>query len=91
MGRLIPAGTGMKYYRNVKVDPDATENQVPRDEFDDIVDSIRGGLPMPLDLPGAEPDEEVEDVDIETDEIEEEEDFDLDEAMKLDADEDDEI
>ncbi|MBX7061147.1 MAG: DNA-directed RNA polymerase subunit beta' [Pyrinomonadaceae bacterium] len=91
MGRLIPAGTGMKYYRNVKVDPDATENQVPRDEFDDIVDNIRGGLPIPLDLPGADLDEEIDDVDIETDELEEEEDFDLDEAMKLDIDEDDEV
>src|SRR5881275_1907725 len=27
MGRLIPAGTGMKYYRNVRVAPDATENR----------------------------------------------------------------
>ncbi|MEZ5422900.1 MAG: DNA-directed RNA polymerase subunit beta' [Pyrinomonadaceae bacterium] len=90
MGRLIPAGTGMKYYRNVKVSPDATENQVPRDEFDDIVDNIRGGLPMPLDLPGADSDEEIEDVDVEMDEIEDEE-FDLDEAMKLDIDDEDEI
>src|SRR5690606_16588261 len=90
MGRLIPAGTGMKYYRNVKVSPDATENQVPRDEFDDIVDNIRGGLPMPLDLPGADTDEEIEDVDVEMDEIEDEE-FDLDEAMKLDIDDEDEI
>jgi len=90
MGRLIPAGTGMKYYRNVKVNPDATENQVPRDEFDDIVDNIRGGLPMPLDLPGADVEEDIEDVDVEIDEVEDE-DFDLDEAMKLDVDDDDEI
>ena len=90
MGRLIPAGTGMKYYRNVKINPDSTENQVPRDEFDDIVDNIRGGLPMPLDLPGAETDEEIDDIDVEIDEVEDEE-FDLDEAMKLDADDDDEI
>jgi len=90
MGRLIPAGTGMKYYRNVKINPDSTENQVPRDEFDDIVDNIRGGLPMPLDLPGVDAEEEIEDVDIEIDEVEDEE-FDLDEAMKLDADDDDEI
>ncbi|KXK00793.1 MAG: DNA-directed RNA polymerase subunit beta' [Acidobacteria bacterium OLB17] len=90
MGRLIPAGTGMKYYRNVKVNPDATENQVPRDEFDDIVDNIRGGLPMPLDLPDVDVDvdEETEDVDLEAEELDEEE-FDLDEAMKLDIDDDD--
>jgi DNA-directed RNA polymerase subunit beta' len=30
MGRLIPAGTGMKYYRNVKVAPDHTENRKVR-------------------------------------------------------------
>src|SRR5687767_15721081 len=34
MGRLIPAGTGMKYYRNVKVAPDNTENRTVEDEFD---------------------------------------------------------
>ena len=47
MGRLIPAGTGMKYYRNVKVAPDATENQKPQDEFDQMGDYIRGGLELP--------------------------------------------
>jgi DNA-directed RNA polymerase subunit beta' len=88
MGRLIPAGTGMKHYRNVKIAPDPTENQVPRDEFDDIVDNIRGGLPIPLDLPGEEPDEDFEEKGIE---IEEEEEFDLDEAMKLDVDDEDDI
>src|SRR4028118_93305 len=31
MGRLIPAGTGMKYYRNVKVADDATMNQKVED------------------------------------------------------------
>ena len=30
MGRLIPAGTGMKYYRNVTIASDNTENQKPR-------------------------------------------------------------
>ena len=24
MGRLIPAGTGMEYYRNIKLEPDQT-------------------------------------------------------------------
>ncbi|MFL6373844.1 MAG: DNA-directed RNA polymerase subunit beta' [Pyrinomonadaceae bacterium] len=47
MGRLIPAGTGMKYYRNVKVAPDATENQKPQDEFDQMGDYIRGGIELP--------------------------------------------
>ena len=45
MGRLIPAGTGMKYYRNVKVAPDATENRKMEDEFDEMGDYIRGGMP----------------------------------------------
>ena len=40
MGRLIPAGTGMRYYRNIKVDNDPTiEIKVP-EEFDDF--GIRG-------------------------------------------------
>jgi len=42
MGRLIPAGTGMKYYRNVRVDDDPTiEIKVPG-EFDNL--DIRGGV-----------------------------------------------
>ena len=55
MGRLIPAGTGMKYYRNVKVAEDATVNRKEEDEFDEFTD-IRGGLdlPAPRDVPGIE-------------------------------------
>lgn len=48
MGRLIPAGTGMKYYRNVKIAYDPTENQKPEDEFDQMGDYIRGGIDIPL-------------------------------------------
>ena len=48
MGRLIPAGTGMKYYRNVKVDDDPTiEIRVP-EEFDNL--AIRGDSKS--DVPG---------------------------------------
>ncbi len=36
MGRLIPAGTGMKYYRNVKVVDDPTMNRKVTDEYDDL-------------------------------------------------------
>ncbi|NNE66770.1 MAG: DNA-directed RNA polymerase subunit beta' [Pyrinomonadaceae bacterium] len=43
MGRLIPAGTGMKYYRNIKVDDDPTINLRPPQEMDEF--SIRGGKP----------------------------------------------
>jgi DNA-directed RNA polymerase subunit beta' len=35
MGRLIPAGTGMKYYRNVKVEDDPTARSRNEPEFDD--------------------------------------------------------
>jgi len=57
MGRLIPAGTGMKYYRNVEVPPDPTENRKEEDEFDEM-DLIRGGLDLPpLDVPGIDTDD----------------------------------
>jgi DNA-directed RNA polymerase subunit beta' len=77
MGRLIPAGTGMKYYRNVKVDYDPTENRKEEDEFDEMYD-IRGGieLPMPVDVPGVDTDEgydeaeeTLDDLSLETDEV----------------------
>ncbi|HKV39734.1 MAG TPA: DNA-directed RNA polymerase subunit beta', partial [Blastocatellia bacterium] len=29
MGRLIPAGTGMEYYRNIKIEPDRSEEEEP--------------------------------------------------------------
>ncbi len=41
MGRLIPAGTGMKYYRNIVVDDDPTINRKRPQEMDEF--SIRGG------------------------------------------------
>jgi DNA-directed RNA polymerase subunit beta' len=50
MGRLIPAGTGMKYYRNVEIAPDATENRPVQDEFDELAD-IRGGIDIPVLAP----------------------------------------
>ena len=35
MGRLIPAGTGMAYYRSIRIEPDATENSNREDEIED--------------------------------------------------------
>ncbi|MBC7797503.1 MAG: DNA-directed RNA polymerase subunit beta', partial [Pyrinomonadaceae bacterium] len=35
MGRLIPAGTGMKHYRNVTIEPDASERFKDEPEFDE--------------------------------------------------------
>jgi len=81
MGRLIPAGTGMKYYRNVQVAYDATANRKVEDEFDELAD-IRGGLelPMPMDVPGVEPDEfEAE--------VEMDEEFDINAAMEIESEE----
>ncbi|MBA2733005.1 MAG: DNA-directed RNA polymerase subunit beta' [Acidobacteria bacterium] len=47
MGRLIPAGTGMEYYRNVKVERDETLDQVSRDrDMDDFPETL-GGMDVP--------------------------------------------
>ncbi|MEO7539484.1 MAG: hypothetical protein ABIV21_05625, partial [Pyrinomonadaceae bacterium] len=93
MGRLIPAGTGMKYYRNVKIAHDATENRKQEDEFDEMGDYIRGGMeiPMPNALPDVDDiamDGEVDDIDLDSSETEAVEVFDIDEAMKIDIDDD---
>jgi len=78
MGRLIPAGTGMKYYRNVKVSPDATENRPVVDEFDEL--DIRGGLDIPVlaGVPGVDTDEGYDEAEETLDDLslEEEEVFD---------------
>ena len=78
----------MKYYRNVKVAYDPTENQKQADEFDELAD-IRGGIefPIPMDVPGVESiDFDDEALDVEDAELETEEIFDIDEAMKIDLD-----
>ncbi len=46
MGRLIPAGTGMRHYRNVEVDFDPSVNQKEEDEYDDFV-ALTGGIELP--------------------------------------------
>ena len=91
MGRLIPAGTGMKYYRNVEIARDNTENRKEEDEFDEMASSIRGGFDIPIlaSIPGVE--EGNGDLEEDAAEFEaEEEAFDIDEAMKIEI-EDDEI
>ena len=92
MGRLIPAGTGMKYYRNVKVAFDATENQKQEDEFDELAD-IRGGLELPpilAGVPGVDTDDDFDAADGSDDLALDapEEEFDIDEAMKIEIDDD---
>ncbi|MEQ1645183.1 MAG: hypothetical protein ABL959_17165, partial [Pyrinomonadaceae bacterium] len=88
-------GTGMKHYRNVEIAYDPTQNRKQEDEFDEMGDMIRGGLPMPLIEPadiddGAFIDEDVDiDIDLEAPDADEEA-FDIDEAMKIEV-EDDEL
>jgi DNA-directed RNA polymerase subunit beta' len=65
MGRLIPAGTGMEYYRNVEIDRDETVDQAREREMDEFPDIV-GGHDMPVP-PVREPlvtagDTEVEEV-----------------------------
>jgi DNA-directed RNA polymerase subunit beta' len=62
MGRLIPAGTGMKIYRNVKVEHDPTMNQKKTDEYDEMVSDIRGGFDLPesMDVPFVETDGDLD-------------------------------
>src|SRR5881396_2998359 len=45
MGRLIPAGTGMEYYRNVDIDRDETIGEADREEADEFPE-ILGGVEM---------------------------------------------
>jgi len=45
MGRLIPAGTGMEYYRNVDVERDETIGEAEREEEE--FPEILGGVEMP--------------------------------------------
>ncbi|MEP7211782.1 MAG: DNA-directed RNA polymerase subunit beta' [Acidobacteriota bacterium] len=88
MGRLIPAGTGMKYYRNVQIAPDATENRKIEDEFDELAD-LRGGLEVPIfpEIPGVGTDAGYDEAEETLDELslETEETFDIDEAMRIDV------
>ncbi|MBX7169773.1 MAG: DNA-directed RNA polymerase subunit beta' [Pyrinomonadaceae bacterium] len=96
MGRLIPAGTGMKFYRNVEVDYDPTVNQKEERE-DDFIPIITGGMEMPdasLDIPGVDSDLDgfsIEEVDDETymDETEEVYDMEVGDELGDDFDDDD--
>ena len=42
MGRLIPAGTGMEYYRNVDIERDETIDQARDRDLDDFPDIVGG-------------------------------------------------
>ncbi|HEX8889371.1 MAG TPA: DNA-directed RNA polymerase subunit beta' [Pyrinomonadaceae bacterium] len=47
MGRLIPAGTGMEFYRNVKVERDETLDQIGRERDLEDFPEIVGGIDVP--------------------------------------------
>jgi DNA-directed RNA polymerase subunit beta' len=48
MGRLIPAGTGMEYYRNVDIERDETIGEGQREEAEEFPEILGGAeLPMP--------------------------------------------
>ena len=72
MGRLIPAGTGMDYYRGIRVEPDATENSNREDEIEDTQSYLEAMSQMVGLRPNAAQ-EEVEDTDDEV--VEEVEEF----------------
>ncbi len=85
MGRLIPAGTGMKYYRNVKVDYDPTVNQKEEEELDEFPLAPSGyNLPPIADVPGIE----AEDFDLgmedSDDFVSDEEVFELEDSLSID-------
>ncbi len=63
MGRLIPAGTGMDYYRSIRIEPDATENSNREDEIEDTQSYLEAMSAMVGLRPSAaqEPVEEVDD------------------------------
>ncbi len=50
MGRLIPAGTGMEYYRNVKVERDETMTQGRHERDTDDFPEITGGMDVPASV-----------------------------------------
>jgi DNA-directed RNA polymerase subunit beta' len=52
MGRLIPAGTGMEYYRNVDIERDETIGESQREELEDLPE-ILGGTELPMPEPHA--------------------------------------
>jgi DNA-directed RNA polymerase subunit beta' len=67
MGRLIPAGTGMEYYRNVEIARDETIDQARERELDEFPDIVGGHdivTPPPTREPlvPAGPDGEIEEV-----------------------------
>ena len=51
MGRLIPAGTGMEYYRNVEIERDETIDQARDRDLDEFPDIVGGHDMVPPQRP----------------------------------------
>jgi DNA-directed RNA polymerase subunit beta' len=54
MGRLIPAGTGMDFYRNVKVERDTTAEAAREEERMESLSDLLGGVEPPAVVPARE-------------------------------------
>jgi DNA-directed RNA polymerase subunit beta' len=54
MGRLIPAGTGMEYYRNVKVERDTTAEREREEPVMESLSDLLGGTEPPAVVPARE-------------------------------------
>src|SRR5262245_35063979 len=65
MGRLIPAGTGMEYYRRVKVAPDPTMTESKTEEVDDTQSYIDAMVAATNARAIPEPEPEFEEIEIE--------------------------
>ncbi|MCI0661572.1 MAG: DNA-directed RNA polymerase subunit beta', partial [Acidobacteria bacterium] len=62
MGRLIPAGTGMEYYRRFKVAPDPTMSETKAEEVDDTQSYIDAMVAATTARTVVEPEEEFEEL-----------------------------
>ncbi|MFL6253467.1 MAG: DNA-directed RNA polymerase subunit beta', partial [Pyrinomonadaceae bacterium] len=54
MGRLIPAGTGMDFYRNVKVERDTTAEAAREEQQMESLSDLLGGVEPPAIVPARE-------------------------------------
>lgn len=54
MGRLIPAGTGMDFYRNVKVERDTTAEAAREEQQMESLSDLLGGTEPPAVVPARE-------------------------------------
>ena len=73
IGKLIPAGTGMKRYRSVKLDSDMDEELLISEDFDDDYENFNYAESGMDDIDGIEVDEFDDDEDLTDEDIDDEE------------------